>query len=762
MGDPGTNTFIDDIRKADTTATVGLMAPDMPVIGLVDDGLTYYEAEWGGPMGESYVLDNGRWPTRPGEVLVIGNTARTPEIGRSLQLLGKAEATIVGTGRDKAYGGTFLLAAPGTWATMHPTNDASLTGVYGKVEVLLPTLDNLDDFKKSVTEAATAANYEMTSDAEFLMTENVVINLLPRPWIDRSPILFWVPSLVIIPFAAVLTFLSQHRRIVPAISNLVRNGAASRLSLSAPLTPIALWCFLGSGSGAMAGTAAGLGIAVAGAGTFAAPMPTIAIPTSGFTALAVGMVLGIVAGAWSIALRALPRTKKSSRQANISRSNKWATYRRIALIALLGMTIYWMLSSRTSWNILQTVCLAMGILLLAAPEVPRLLGDALPQHQLSTILTRNLIKKHSGQASVFFAVIAIGIGLTAGVVTSVNSAVAAEEAKLSITAPVGQLTLDNDGAPSYQVSPEVIEAAEKVPALAQQQPVQLWSTLLVTAKNQKPKGDESYVTSANDYGVTFAVEDVEDLERLFQRPLTDIEKATFTSGGLITVNPEALTDPDSISLKDSVNSNKTYGTIPAVIAEVEPAPWFVFTAGFVSRATAEQLSLPQLKASLVYTDLAEKDSQEVLRELTHAGINPEQAGVHYEHPPVIPDAALLGISSMLIIISVSIASLATRGQIAGMRKWIHTLSQHGVPSQWISRVLVRQILVLSVTAALVGTAAGVIPMVIGSYVVPQVPFELPWLLIILTALVLCGLCAIVSWLTVRAITQSSPVSHNRV
>lgn len=762
LGAPAAQSLALDVEEAVTGSTTALLCIDLPVTSIADDGVTYLEADWTTGLKDRYALDAGKWPSEPGEVVVVGEVGVSARLGDQVNTLGRTPLTIVGAARDRFVDRDGLvLAAPGTWGALDSPDAADLAAVAATIRVYLPSSDRPTEAQSRVEAVLRSHGLKLRqAGADAMESRGDLVRGAPESLLGRSPILFWLPSLLLFPLAIALTVMAQFRRIVPAARNLHALGASRFTAVTAPWLPVYLVCLLGAAAGGAAGFVAATSVANLIAGRYAAPAPSVGLPLAGLGALVCGVAAGGLISWLAFVNRALPRrTKVASRLAPRGRVGTTGERPRRAAALFVGCAVvYRALSVDDGWSILQLACLCVVGAVLLAPETSSLVARLIPDARLSGTLSRRLILTYRFRAATYVAVLAAGFGVTVGVVTSVNSAVAAERGLQAVVAPEGLLALDNDGAPSLPVAAVVRRAAEQVPALGEQTPVQLWSTGRLGPKDKELRG---YATTSKNDGVVFAVDTSTDLERLFQRTLSSAERTALENGGMVAVGLDARTPTTVVSLRGS-DSALDYGEVPIAVATLRhDAPWYTFVPGYVLRSTAKSLGIPVTPGALVYTDITAAAADSVLASLADAGINPEQAAVHHDQPKLLPDPALAGMSAFLIALSCGVALLLTRSQVSGMRVWLYGLGRLGVQTRWTRRVLVGQNLALTLGGVGAGAAAGLLPIAWGTVALPALVVDVPWTIIASTALSMLFACVGVTWLSLRRGVILEPGRYSR-
>ncbi len=195
-----------DLDRADADADVALLAPDFPLFDLANDGLYYREMDWTpNRFGGVLRVKEGRFPDKPREVAVIaGQYSNEVEVGGRLSVLGDADAlAVVGIIDDTLVRRQGILAAPGTWQSLRPPDDATLSRLSASPAFYFADGDYDDDVAIAVRSLAARAEEHLEGaderevlDAAYraLVTRENAQKRAQAPWTSRSPLSFWAPS----------------------------------------------------------------------------------------------------------------------------------------------------------------------------------------------------------------------------------------------------------------------------------------------------------------------------------------------------------------------------------------------------------------------------------------------------------------------------------------------------------------------------------------------------------------------------------------
>ncbi|MET8828135.1 hypothetical protein ABZX40_20950 [Streptomyces sp. NPDC004610] len=272
---PGDDTFADEllgrVRGAGITdATVMLVVSDVQLDVTPEREVAMLEADWtSSPYPKRYALQSGRWPNRPGEVVVTetGDVRTSP--GEALTVLGDVRLTVVGTADDRHADTTNLLAASGTWATLDETLAEDHPVLRAQPFLLwshAPPEHAVDAFTTAVRtweqreegtrgEGTRVEDASPVADTLSLRGDRGAEGL----WIEKTPAGYTVPA-VLVPMGAVLLVFGLNDRHFRRTVDTLASLGLSRRTAAAGLTLAALmWSLVAATAGALAGLGTGVG-----------------------------------------------------------------------------------------------------------------------------------------------------------------------------------------------------------------------------------------------------------------------------------------------------------------------------------------------------------------------------------------------------------------------------------------------------------------------------------------------------------------------
>ena len=747
-----------DLDRVGADVVVSLQAPDFPLFTLAADGIYYREMPWSPPpFPEKLHLRTGAWPQRPGEVVISGPASAEVDLGQTYSVLDQGEAlVVVGLADNVLNGASEVLAAPGTWASLVST-DSELSGLTASHTYFLsapPTADLLTTLAETIIDTGLTPSREDSTEitAELnsaVLTRDDARANAKEPWTSRSPMSFWVPVSVISPLAVVLSFMAAMRRLGPAARAMTRQGVARRRAVTGPWLALLGWVLFSVLVGATVGSGLGHLVAQLGAGDWSAVGASWRFPQAAFTAVGVGVLVGVAAGwmlLWSATRAPHPGQVRWRPSALLVRHLRHA-----GLTVVACAIVFLVAGLDSSGDAIRLAALTSLAAALATPDVLRALAQRLPDGSLTARLTSRLMIRHVTRAGVTASTIAFSVAASTGLMTTVSSALEGDRLTRPAIALPGQVALDNDSTPSMPVPSDVVAAAETVRGLARQQPAQLYS--IGRVKYLKEYGITDLVDSvevADRIGQVFAFDSTDDVARALGRTLNSDEAGILGEGGLLVLDESLVATTGQVTLV-AESDQRPVATLDARFAPSEPLPWFAATHGVMLTQTARDHGLPLSPGARIYTNVSDDDAAAVIAALSERGINPENAEVFRPPDPIVPPAALVGSSVGLFLLLLLLTASATRSQVVAMRPWASRLGQLGVRPRWARGVLFFQYGWILAVAIPVGLIAGVLPLLLSRGLLPDLVVVVPWPMILLLMGALLAAVGAACWFSTRAL-----------
>jgi putative ABC transport system permease protein len=728
----------DNLRRLaardDPRVDMSIGAIDFPYYAGGARGIFFRERNWKAISPDTqYRLSDGRWPSQPGEVAIVGERDQVAHVGDEVATLGGGEPLrVVGIGQPRLEGSPTMLAAPGTWAALEVTAEGQtqLTG--------FPTFELSEGQPTDLVVAVAAALSSPGYTSEFgPVSEELTAGLdaklrtraesaaeAKRLWSEQSPLSLRAPGLILVPTTMVIGYLVLMRRFTATARRMVAQGVRTRAAVTGLwLVPVPTIAGLAAAAAAV-GTLSGYALSQLGDDRWSYHVANWRLPTAAISLVTVGGIAAIVLGWFVIRARAVGYqfAVRSRAPEKVRRRTKW----RQALIGAGACYCMWQaLTLNSGPDGFVLLGAAAATTALVTPEFTGLLVRFMPERTLSQRLVARLVAHHqprmAAAATTYIALVAV----TAGFLIVLASYTEELRTRHPSAPPEGQVLVDNDGVTFLGVDTGVRAAIETVPALQEQEPVQFFligTRYLSDAGIAEVRGG---VGTADYPAVSFAFATVDDIQAAYGRDLSDTERATLTDGGVLVPQPDRVEIRDSqVELVD-IGTLESVARLDAVAAEPEPTPWAdVPAVMLVSTATA--LGLPSEPAALLYNGVSKADADAAEQALITSGYSPRLMNKHERPSALVPAAALFGSAVALLLLVVTMSVLMSRAQVQDMRPWAAHLTRIGVPRRWAIRSLRRQYLWVMGCALPIGLVITLATVMFTHLRLPQLDLVVPW------------------------------------
>jgi len=717
---------------SDHSVSVRLGMPDFPYYGADQDGAYYSEVDLAkDPQSSDVTLLSGSWPTRPGEVVVIGTDLDGVSSGDQIEIPGAAQKlTVVGLGSDKLVASATLLAAPGTWESLK-VKDAALADL-SAFPVLVRADGSPEDLAKATEQMLAQVAPDLLgpdkTDALSALSQRVYTRQeialdVARPWSSQSPLSLWIPGLILLPMAMLFGYLFLGRQLVPAIRGMTRQGVSTRTAVTGAWLAAVPAVVVSTVLAASVGTLLGIVVSRFGQGRWGYLVYNWRFPLAAVIITAT-LVPASLLMAWFV-LRSRASTARPKRRKHLSDGVISAI--RHVVAGVLACAFLWIsitLDSVADGMFLSGI--ASLLIALMAPEILGVLQRRLRQHTLKQRLVARQVGTNTSRISLSLAMYIAVISVTVGFATVLATHLNEMHERLPIYSPPGQLLVDNDGATFMAVAPAVTAALDTIPELQAQEPAQLF--VLGQRVTDPEIGLELRhgVGTTDLPGLSFALQSVEDVERTYGRDLTPQEESTLTSGGVLVPNGDRVQITNGEILLVDNDSQKPLGTLPALAAEPEPSPWKDAVPAVMLRTTADAIGAESQPAAQIYTDIDTAAADAARDALVRAGFNPEMITIHQEPEPLAPPAALVGSALALAALILAVTSFSIRDQVRAMQGWARRLGHIGVSLNWAKSALMKQFLLVLSLAVPLGLGSGVLALAITKLQIPKLELVIPW------------------------------------
>jgi hypothetical protein len=754
---PGDARVADDLLRAARTAgatdaMVLLSATDVQVAtgrGEVRD-VTLQEAPWASrPFPDRYELQSGRWPRRPGEIVVtdtdqdVAAAAGTP----LAVLSGGARLQVVGTAEDRYARTSTLLAAPGTWGEL----PERLVDRFARLQAQ-PVLywSGASEARVVAAFAGVARSHaqdgvdvRLEAVAETIMTRDQVDVTREKAWIGRTPAGYIVPSLLL-PLAAVaLCFGLLTRRFRRTLGVLTSLGVGRAVAVASLSLAAGAWCVVAACAGAVVGTGAG----VAGRDLIArlrsapgGPLSDLEVPllrlvgVVGLSAACAGLVLFSVLRASRT--RRVDRASSEAGRRRVGSARKWLAFAAWCAVVRLSLEV----DSPPTAAVLAGV-LTVAVVLLV-PELVDLLLRALPERGARTRLGRRQLADDRSRVAAAVALLAVVLGGSLGYLTLLDTLITTAGSEAEPDTLPGQLMVMDRASRLKAPLPQLLAAVERSDA-AQAHP-QLRLRFL---NNRDRAGELKDAVSllGTDENV-MAVDSVDRVEQLVAHRLDAAQATTLRRGGMLVwsdygspVGQQRGRGRLMVRAGDRLIGRPM--EVPLATVDIGRARWRAGTSGVLLTSSAHRLGLPVTVGPAMYTGLSGSQAQAIQEAVIRAG--QDATGIlrfRQPEPPVAP-AALVATAAGLVILALLASLVAIRGQARTLRGYLGRLVAIGLSVRWAQGVLLYQQAVIIGAATVLGLAIAFPPVIVVAAQIEGFTLSVPWTqILVLVSCVYVAMC----------------------
>lgn len=738
---PGDDAIVRDLLRAArragaTGAMVSLSATDVQLAtGGVGGGpreVTLQEAAWASrPFPGRYVLLAGRWPRRPGEVVVTDPQDVAAVAGAPLSALGGgARLRVVGTADDRYARTSALLAAPGTWAGLS-RRLAERFPLLRAQPVLFwsgSSASHVVAAFAAVVKARGGADAGLSSVADSHLTRDQLAVDREPTWISRTPAGYTVPSLLL-PLAAIaLVFGLNHRRFRRILHVLTSLGIRLPVGVASLSLAVAGWCLLAAGAGALAGTV--LGLAARDLIAHLRGLPAGPVSDLGEPLLRVVGAVGVGATCAGLLLfagcRAAPAPGPGP-AARPDRQGRGRGARHLLAIAAWCATALLALEvdSPAKAMILAGV-LTVGVLLLV-PELVDLALRLLPERGARTRLGRRQLAADRQRAAAAVTLLAVILGGSLGYLTLLQTLVRTADQQAYPDVLPGQLLVTDRSSQLLPPPRQVLQAVERSGIVRQRPRLELRYLYQPNRAGNVTRG----VSLEGTIESIIALDSVRQVEQLLAHPLTARQATVLRREGmLVWTDTASTTGRTAAGSRLAVTSGDTrIGPpieVPVATVDSDDVGWRVGTSGVLLTSTARRLGLPVTTGATMYTGLSTSQARGLQDAVVRAGLDARTIQLHRPPPPAVPPAALLATAAGLVILALLASLVATRGQARILRGYLGRLVSIGLPISWARHVLLYQQAVIVAVATLAGLLIAIPPVILATLRISGFVLSIPW------------------------------------
>ncbi|RYJ20637.1 putative ABC transporter integral membrane protein [Streptomyces sp. L-9-10] len=761
---PGDDAFTSALRErmqgaGVTDAQVMLSVFDLQLNTTPARKVTMLEGDWtSSPYPKRYELQSGRWPSRPGEVVVTeADDVRTAP-GEALTVLGDVRLTVVGTADDRYADTSNLLVASRTWATLagdlnerHPLLGAQpfllWSGAEPKaaVDAFTTAIRDWEKEKGNTVEAGSAAAADTLSLRTELGAEGM--------WIDKTPAGYTVPALLVPIGAVMLMFGLNDRRFRRTVGTLTALGVPRRTAAAGITLAALLWSLIAAAAGALAGWGGGAAARLLIAHLRERPAGPVEGLTDPVLRLLVLIVLASVgAGLTLTRTRRHPVTRRHERaERDSATAPATKTARRLrdgrqllALAAWCAIGVYAARVESPAMAMMLVGVVTVAVLLVI-PEAFALLLRLLPERGPRLRLARRQLAADSRRACAALAVLTVLFGTSLGFLALLDTLLRTADAQNHPDVQPGQVLLAGSSSDRDAPSEDVVRAAESSGVL---EGLPRFEVAPVDTIDEDKTTTRS-ATRPGKHTIFLAVDSPANAELLLGRPLDRAQASTLTGGGLLiwADAPDAPTGTAArteLLIQENGEILGRTSALPATTVEAAPSGWRAGTDGIMLRSTALTQRLPlQEPGPVMVTGISDKEAETVQQAVIDAGLDARAVRIHVPPQPAVPPAALLATAAALVLLVLVTVLTAVRGQTHALRGYLASLSALGLPHAWARHILLCQHGALIAASTFLGLVIALIPTVVIANRISGFVLSVPWgqLAILLAAIYLAAALA---------------------
>ena len=669
--------------------------------------LVYLENEWAqGARGDRFELADGRWPTRPGEVVVtepVAARANGPEL---VVMSGRTRLDVVGTVEDR-YGrrANEVLGAPGTWAGQNwkeiapafPNASATPTFFWSGIT---------PDEAIAAVAAATQADEEGEAAIRLSMASRDALLADPsQSMVDGYPLAFTVPSWVLPIVLPVLAMLGAERRSRPALEAMRGVGIRTREAATALWLGAASRLVVAAFSGVVAGAV--LGWLIRPILARVANQPLSDYPWPWMPSLRIlGLTLATAVVSLLVAILRRRRTRTSVETAFAVPNNSFGAVRTVFAAVLIIAVLWGAQTVSTLFGLIPlTVVLALLVGVCVGPLV-RAVAARLPDSGPRRRLAKRQLQMNHRQAVTAVTAIALMGGMALTMLVLIASVQATARTLLATPVASGQvqLTTGNLFGPPPD---DVVRVAEEAAPTA----IEIKQFVMGTP-------DKSVDARPDGLGSVLALETADEIE-LLCGTLPPPAGTTLNDGGAVFLD----STPDDPTPLWYGEGNPT-AAIPAT--HLECPGWSSQTAALTLTSTAKALDLPMTLSSVVLVDVDTATARGI-RDAVEAAGYPANLVQFAEPPdaPATPLAALLAAAVACIFAGITVGT-AIRSQTRELRSLQAGMRALGLGSTWSAGVLTLQTVYIVVAGLALALVVALVPALVGGLQLDDASVVIPW------------------------------------
>ena len=686
----------------------------------------YVETDWAAnPFPQRYSLKDGRWPTAPGEiVLTEAGRVTMPGDGNLPVLSGSRHLRIVGTAYDRFSAWATILAAPRTWAGMDPglrpdrAKPSASTSLFWNGA-------NQERAVSAIEEVTTGGALGHGADDDRPEIGGLVASRQdtaahgPPSWVERFPLAYRLPALAL-PLLSVLAVFGLSRERSQRISTVFTSlGLPRPAAVGGMALATSVWTTIAAVSGTLAG--AGLGwiarYAVADLRIEPlSPFPGLLVPGVELLLVVVGgcFLATVVLRPWSRAPRAA--TDVPAEEA-VHSTAKWGRKVRHGLALVAACAVVYQVNTLSSIEDAMVLAGFIGTtVLLVMPELVNAVVSRLPENGPRRRLAQRQLSFHRSRGITATAVLTATIGAPLALLTLLATYTATETNRFQPDAAPHQVVLTGLGSTAEPPLPQVVDAVTRRVDFVD--PAIHLRYLMDANVAVSVRGD--------DLGGVLAIDTLDEVARLTERPLSQVESDTLQRGGILVWSDSGRTDRTLVSAATADGKAMTASKpIPATVSNFEPA-WKASVHGVLLTASAHELGLPVSDGAVVYTNVPDVDVTAAQQAVLDAGLSRRFVKVYEPPEPVFVPAtfytAIVGLALVALLTTVGV----TRAQVATLRGYLTRLVAIGLPPSWARQVIVMESTVVVCLSTVLGLSIALPTVVATTNQIDGLVLDVPW------------------------------------
>ncbi|MFN8074552.1 MAG: hypothetical protein U0Q15_03905 [Kineosporiaceae bacterium] len=692
--------------------------------------VTYYEAPWTGhPFPERFRLLGGRWPERPGEVVVSDAVSAEVRDGKLGVLAGNAIVTVVGRVTDDyARASGRILAAPDTWISLVDDYVTSRMGAINpSVSLLWRSADPMTQREAIIEEQARLTAHEGGADSG---TRQAAQTVVLRSWLDRRTVLtrersgplqrfplgYLLPSLMLPALATTAAFSVNYRRVRRRSLTFRAIGMPARDAGQAAMLATALACTAMALCGSALGAALGWSSRPALQGLRHSPLAPYSLPWSAagrFVAVTVATAVLL------IVLEVLQQGRESVAQLVARRPPRPVLAAAASLLASFAVVAFWwsVRSLDSVGGALYLVPILVVMVALGAPWCLRmLLSRGFADKPIARLASRRLLADGTRSAwSV--ALVATTFGSAVSMLALLGTIQATEARDLVSSVPQGQVVISANGTATSPPGGLVDAVATATGSASRLSKWEVFDDVSAVT-----------VTSAG-LGSVSAIATATDAQALCQGRLTPENLSVLAGGGFVTLG-KSTAAPSGSQLPLYVTDLKSFEVTPTRPAPLSHgdcgAEWNSTTGALLLRSTALSMGLPVGAVTTVVVELSPAKVAAASASARRLGYGPGFVQVYEPLTPApTPPGLVVTLVGLCLTSSLTVFSLA-RAQAGALRSYAAGLIALGIPVRWARAVLRRQVGLVVGTGAALAVPVAAAPLLAARWRLSDIVVQVPW------------------------------------